>query len=108
MLVLTLIGLEHLLPVARHRGIFTAQSLNLALQLRNLASLRFDALETLILGVNLTLVDGHPFLIDALSVHQGIGRNLGLVPRLGCLFDHGFRPQDIHGRSLDRDTTESE
>ncbi len=28
------------------------------------------------------------------------------MPRLGCLFDHGFSPQDIHGRSHDRDTTE--
>ena len=30
------------------------------------------------------------------------------MPRLGCLFDHGFGPQDIHGRSHDRDTTEPE
>ena len=73
LLVLTLVSFQHLLTVACHRGIFTAQSLNLALQLRNLASLRFDALETLILRIDLTLVDGHPFLIDALAVHQGIG-----------------------------------
>ncbi len=73
MLVLTLISLEHLLPVARHRGIFTAQCLNLALQLRNLTGLRLDAFEALILRIDLAFVDGHPFLIDALAVHQGIG-----------------------------------
>lgn len=108
LLVLAFVGLEHLLAIARHRGILAAQRLDFALQLGDLAGLALHPLEPLVLRVDLALVDRHPFLVDALAVHQGIGGDLGLIGGLQGLAGGLSGIEHPHGASDNRNPADAE
>ena len=96
LLVLALVCLQDALTVAGHRGILVAQALDLRLQLHHLAGLRLDAFQALPLGVDLAFVHRDPFLVDALAVHESVGRDGGLGPVVHRLLDSVVRIEDVH------------
>ena len=64
--------------------------------------MRLDTLKPLALGIDLALVHGDPFLVDALPVHESVGRDRGLGSVVHRLLDRVVGIEDIH-RPGDRD-----
>ena len=102
LLVLALVCLQNTLAIAGHRGVLVAQALDLRLKLHHLSGLRLDTLQPLALGVDLAFVHGDPFLVDALPVHESVGRDRSLGSVVHRLLDRVVGIEDIH-RPGDRD-----
>ena len=97
LLVLAFERLEDTLAVSGHGGVLVAKGLDFALELLDLPALGFEALETLVLRIDLALVHRDPFLVDSLAIHEGIGRDHGLGPASGRLLDLVVGIEDVHG-----------